>query len=343
MSGVEVFLDDTPGETRGMVARDGLFHHLLIHRETDPSPYRLGARSVGRVAGIEPSLGAAFVDLGVDPPFGFLPLGRQSRLTEGQKVEVEVISEARERKGPTLKLLGTGTGESRLLGPGLSVAERLERLAPGIEVQTGAAAIQAAWDAEEEALGVGDIFASSGVDLAVERTRALIAVDIDYIGSPGRDARQGRAKANLVGVAQAARLISLKRWGGLVAIDLVGVGHDGAAITAAARAAFRSDQAVFGPISRFGVLQLSLPWTETPIEEVLLGHSRTPTVETSALQLVRWLRHSLLSDRTVPCFIARCAPAEAVIAQPLAARLGPRAEVRADPDVAPGRPVIEEG
>ena len=32
---VEVFLDDTPGEVRGMVSRDGRFHHLLLQRD-DP-------------------------------------------------------------------------------------------------------------------------------------------------------------------------------------------------------------------------------------------------------------------------------------------------------------------
>lgn len=341
MTDVEVFLDEMPGETRGMVARGGRFHHLLIHRDSDPAQHRLGARSVGRIAGIEPSLNAAFVDLGADPPFGFLPLGRQSRLTEGQKVEVLVTAEPRERKGPTLKLLGDGAGEPRLVTPGPSVAERLAELVPGAEVLTGVPAIQAAWDAEEEALGGGDFFADSGVDLAVQRTRALIAVDIDYVGAPGRDARRGRASANLIGIQQAARLISLKRWGGLVAIDLVGSGHDGDAITTAARRAFAGDQVAFGPVSRFGVLQLSMPWRETPVEEVLNDGFGRPTVETRALHIVRHLHHAQLSDRSVPQFVARCAPEEAAIAAPLVGRLGPRGLVQADSAIQPGRAVVE--
>ena len=45
---LEVFLDDTPGETRGVIARGGRYTHFLIHRDEDPPQHRLGARSVGR-------------------------------------------------------------------------------------------------------------------------------------------------------------------------------------------------------------------------------------------------------------------------------------------------------
>ena len=61
MSAVEVFLDETPGETRGVVLRDGRFTHLLIQREDDPAETRLGARSIGRVVEINPGLRGAFV------------------------------------------------------------------------------------------------------------------------------------------------------------------------------------------------------------------------------------------------------------------------------------------
>ena len=54
------------------------------------------------------------------------------------------------------------------------------------------------------------------------------------------------------------------------------------------------------------------------------------------------LNHAALSDRSVPRFIARCAPEEAAIAAPLAARLGPRVSVRADPAFAAGNAQIDE-
>ena len=105
MADIEVFLDETPGETRGVIARDGLFTHLIIQRDSDRSSDRLGARCVGRIARVQAGLRGAFVDLGAGEPFGFLPLAKDDRAGEGAKIEVEVVAEPRERKGPTLRRL----------------------------------------------------------------------------------------------------------------------------------------------------------------------------------------------------------------------------------------------
>ncbi|MDO1560369.1 RNA-binding protein [Brevundimonas sp. 2R-24] len=340
-SEIEVFLDETPGETRLVIARDGRFERLLIERETDVPAHRLGARSVGRVAEVQSGLGAAFVDLGVGAPFGFLPLGKAKAPPVGAFVEVEVSAEPRERKGPVLRLIGPAEGPARLLSSGPSICDQMAITAPRVEPITGVAAIQASWDAEEEALGQGDIFAEWGLDLAVQRTRALVAVDIDHAPVAGRDPRRARAEANRQGLLQAARLIRLKGWGGTVAIDLAGTGFDGAKLTEQARAAFAGDEAVMGPLSRFGVLQLALPWRRTPIEERLLEGGR-PSLETRAIGAVRLLRHALLSDRAAPRLTLVCSPEEAERATPLAARLGPRALVQPDPSRGPGRASVEE-
>ncbi|HEY0601191.1 RNA-binding protein [Brevundimonas sp.] len=326
MSGVEVFLDDGPGEVRGVVVRDGRFERFLIQRESDPPQHRLGAESVGRVIAVDPGLRGAFVDLGAREPFGFLPLRKSDRVSPGQKLEVEVVAEPREHKGPTLRLTGAGEGAPGLLRPGPSVAETLAQLAPGVEARTGAAAIRAALEAEEEALAPGGLFAHLGVRLAVERTRALVAVDIDHAAAPGRDGRRDKARANRDGLMQAARMIRLKGWGGLVAVDLVGSGHDGAATLAAAKAAFGSGREIaFGPVNRFGVLMLSLPWRTTPVDERLDGAPGT-----RAIDGVRRLRLALAENTAAPYLTLRCAPAVAPLAEPLAARLGPRARVKAD-------------
>lgn len=333
---VEVFLDDTPGEIRGVIARDGRFERLILQREDDPPQHRLGARCVGRVMDVEAGYRAAFVDLGVENAPGFLSLSKDKPLREGDRIEVEVTAEPRERKGPALRLIGPGQGAPRLLSAGPDVPAILAALAPGVEAQTGIAAIQASWDAEEEALGLGDFFAETGVDLAVQRTRALIAVDIDYAHLPGKDARKGRERANREGLTQAARLIRLKSWGGLVAVDLVGANLNADAINPLARAAFEGDEAVFGPLSRFGLLQLALPWRRTPIEDRLNDWDRRRSAMTQAIDLTRRLRHAMLSDTTIARFTAVCAPDEAAAAAPLIARLGPRAAVRADASVTPG-------
>lgn len=339
---LEVFLDDTPGETRGIIARNGRFERLIIQRDDEPLQNRLGSRSVGRVVQVEPGFSAAFVDIGAAGRPAFLPVvpGRLAR--EGEHLEVEVTAEPREQKGPTVRLLGPADGPARLLEPGPDVRAELVRLAPGVTPVVGPAAIQASWDAEEEAMGQGGFFAETALDLAVQRTRAMVAIDIDYAHLPGRDARRGRLRANLEGIRHAARHIRLKNWGGLVAIDLVGSRHDAEAITAAARAAFDDPDAAFGPLNRFGVLQLSLPWRRMPVEERLRGWDGQQVLATTAIAAVRSLRMRMLQDTTTPRFTARCHPQEAAVVGPLAARLGPRAAVVADPTIRMGQAEIEE-
>lgn len=343
MSELETFLDETPGEVRGMVVRNGRFDRLIIHSDSDAAPSRLGAQSVGRIVAVDPGLKGAFVDLGAPEPYGFLPLRKADRPVVGAKVAVETVAEPREQKGPTLRLIGPGEGEARLLSPGPGVAEILGTLAPGVQPRTGAAAIRAGIEAEEEALAPGALFAHLGVRLAVERTRALVAVDIDYAATPGREGRRDKARANRDALTQAARLIRLKGWGGLVAVDLVGTGHDGAAMLSAARAAFADEpEAVFGPINRFGVLMLSLPWRTTPVEERLIGPGGRPTAETRAIDAVRRLRLGLAENTAAPYLTLRCPPAIAAAVEALAAGLGPRARVKADPALSDGME-IEEG
>ncbi len=344
MSGaVEVFLDETPGETRGAIMRDGRYTHLLVHRQDDAAQTRIGARSVGRVIEVSPGLRGAFVDIAA-PTAAFLPFPRNDRITQGQRLEVVIVAEPRAGKGAAVRYVGPGEGTPRLIQPASSIAEQLRDLAPGEESISGIAAIDAVVEAEEEALVQSIVFASHGIDLAVERTRALVAVDIDFAATPGRDPNQARAAANREGLKQAARLIGLRNWGGLVVIDLVGDGQDAEAQSKVARAAFSQEpQAVFGPVSRFGLLQMSLPWRRTPIEEILLDAGGRPSVKTRAISVVRALRRQLLADTLSPRITARCAPDEALIAHPLAARLGPRAVIQADAAIPPGRGRIEEG
>lgn len=323
---VEVFLDETPGEIRGVVMRDGRFEHLLIEREDDVQPHRLGARSIGRVASVEASLKGAFINLGVEG-FGFLPLKGEGKAAVGDKVEVEVTAEARRGKGPALKWIGPGQGTPRLLSPGPGVRESLAILAPGAEPVTGIEAIQAGRDAEEEAILPGGVFRDTGLDLMVERTRAMVTVDLDFAAVQGvATGMKARDRANRQGLQQAARLIGLKRWGGLVAIDLIGTNLDGAPILAAAKAAFGKETA-FGPINRFGVLQLALPWRRTPLEDMLNDADGRRTAAQRAQDVVRDLRHALLTDTASPRIVQRCPADIAALAAPLVSRLGPRAAI----------------
>lgn len=337
---LEVFLDELPGETRGIVMRDGRFEHLLIDRHDDVAVHRLGARAVGRVREVAAGLNGAFVDLGTDSA-GFLPLRGGARVSEGDRIEVEVSAEPRAGKGATLRLIGAGEGAPRLSAAGPSVRNVLAQLAPGLEPVTGIDAIQTSWDAEEAAGFPGEVFPEAGLDMMVERTRALVAVDLDFAPAKGvATGGKGRDRANRMGLHHAARMIGLKRWGGLVAVDLVGTNLEGPAILAAARQAFGVDPAVsYGPVSRFGVLQLSLPWRRTPLEEVFRAPGGGRHVAHRAQDVVRGLKHALLSDTATARIVVRCAPDEAALAAPLVAQLGPRAVLRADANVAPGAAV----
>ena len=342
MSVVEVFLDVMPGETRGVVARDGRWDTLLIHRDDDLATHRLGARSTGRVTRVDTALRGAFVDLGGGEP-GFLPSRNGDRLNVGDKLEVAVSAEPREAKGPTLTLIGPATGEAALIQPGQTVAETLAVLAPGVEPRTGIEAIGAGMDAEDEATSAGGVHPLPFANLSVERTRALVAVDVDHVAGAGRDATREKTRANREALFEAARLIRLKSWGGLVAIDLIGVGQDTAAVLEAAKSAFGTDPRIaYGPVNRFGVLMLSLPWTRTPLEERLNAGTGRPTLETRALAAVRQLRLALATNTAAPWLTLRCPPREAALAAPWAEALGPRARVRPDP-VAAGVTIEEEG
>lgn len=337
-----VYLDDTPGETRGIISDGVGVQYVLTQFEDEIPQHRLGARSVGRVRRIEPNLKGAFIDLGEERGGdAFLPSQSGQRLHEGEKVEVEVVSERREMKGVTLKLLGKGVGEPRLLAPGPTVEQWLERLAPGIEPVRGVHAIDAGWRALREA--AGQPFIGGDVSVTVERTNALVAVDINYRPSPGRRvAPQDRLEANRKGLMRAAQTIRLRSLGGLVAIDLVGGGQDGNAILKASKAAFGTDPGiVYGPVNRFGVLMIAMPWRFTPLAERFYRGGTVWQPHRSAIEVTRKLRHALLSDTTTARVTARCTEQVARLAVPLVARLGPRAHLKGDDSLRTSEHVIE--
>ncbi|MGZ9114077.1 MAG: ribonuclease E/G, partial [Brevundimonas sp.] len=235
---------------------------------------------------------------------------------------------------------GPASGEPRLLTPAPTLAETLAQLAPGVTPVTGKAAIEAGWAAVEESRTCPML---SGGSVAVERTRAMVTVDIDL---NSHDMARGRERdaANRRGLLEAARAIRLRRWGGLVAIDLIGVGHDGAAILKAAKAAFGDDpRIVYGPVNRFGVLQLALPWERTPLEEVLYRdpHLQAFWPHQAAQEVTRRIKFELLSDTTRARVTVRCPDQVARLAAPLVARLGPRAHLKPDDSLRISEHVIE--
>lgn len=336
-----LLLDAGPGEARGIVLLDGRPERLLIERAGAAPSHRPGAGLAGRVRRIDKALATAFVDLGTAPD-AVLPLvGAAARLAEGARIAVEVISPPRRGKGAVVRLLGPAEGEPRLLSPPPPLLERLAAFAPGAEVERGAAARAAAEAAETDVLAVVHRLASGG-SIAIEPTRALVAIDVD-LGPAAGDPRRAALRANREAVAAAARLLRLKGLGGAVVIDLAGKGHDGDALKQAAVEAFAADQpgAAFGAITRFGLWPLILPHRTAPVAEILCSASGAPTAETLALRLLREVEAAAGPGMRVE---ARAAPEVADAAQAiipyLVERIGPRFRIVADPAAPRDAPVL---
>jgi Ribonuclease G/E len=327
MSERRLYLDRGPGESRGVVTLDGRPERLLIRRDGDDPRLRFGARSVARVASLEPALATAFLDLGGGAE-AILPFKSDAKPVRGQTLEVEIRSEPRRGKLAIARATGEGEGAPRLLGPPLDLADELRGFAPEAAIVEGRAARDMADEAEAEALDVLHPLPGGGV-LAIEPTRALTAIDVDLGERKGADAKRVTRQANLAALSMAARLLRLKGLGGIVVIDLVGRGHDGNALMAAARAAFGPDNpgVAIGPVGRFGTMELSLPRRIRPVAEVLGRDDGQLSDLTLALRLVRRIEAEAAAQGGAR-LTARCAPEVERAARPLAALLAARIGAR---------------
>jgi Ribonuclease G/E len=327
------YLDVGVGETRGVVALDGRPERLILARDSDVASQMLGAEVIGRVRKVERTLALAFIDLG-EGPDGVLNLRPDmTRVAEGQAVAVEIRAEARGDKGAQLRLIGEAEGPPRLktAAPSVEVELAAFREKPLV---TGGVARAMADAAEAEAMG-REFPLPGGGSIAIEPTRALIAVDVDVGERAGGDAKRVTRAANFAALAAAARLLRLKGEGGLVVIDLAGRGHDGPALLSGARNVFAPDNpgVSFGPISRFGTLELTVPRRRRSLADRLLGPDGRPTAETLALRLARAVEREALADPGAR-LVARAAPAVATAAAPymkiLEDRFGARLELAPD-------------
>lgn len=342
MSERRLYLDRGLGETRGVVLLDGRPERLLIRREEDDLSLALGARLAARVESVESALSIAFLDLGRGLQ-AILPFKPDTKPMRGALLEVEVRSEARRGKLPTVRALGPADGAPRLLSTPPDMSELLRAFARDVEPIEGKAAREAADEAEAEALEVVHPLPGGGT-LAIEPTRALTALDVDVGERKGGDSKRVTRQANLVALREAARLLRLKGLGGLVVIDLAGRGHDSAALIAAARAAFAPDNpgVAIGPVGRFGTMEISLPRRTRPVLEKLLDERGRLTDRALAQRLVRRIQ-SEAEAQPGARLVAACHPAVATAAQSLARALAERLGARfsLSPDPARAREAID--
>jgi hypothetical protein len=334
MKARRIYLDVGIGEARGVVTLDGRPERLLLRRDGDDPRLMLGARLIARVMSIEPALGTAFLDLG-DGAEAILPFRADARPVRGAPVEVEIRAEPRRGKLAIARAIAKGEGAPRLLGGPPNIAAELAALAPGAELTTGAAAREMADEAEAEALEILHPLPGGG-QIAIEPTRALTAIDVDLSDRKGVDGKRVTRQANLAALGMAARLLRLKSLGGVIVIDLVGRGHDGAALLAAARAAFAPDNpgVAIGPVGRFGTMELSLPRRTRPLAERLCRPDGQLSDRTLAQRLIRRLQaegSAAPGARLVAAAAPPVADAAAPLAVQLAEQIGARFTIAADP------------
>lgn len=334
MSERRIFLDAGVGETRGVVTLDGRPERLILRRDDEDLRLALGARLVARVANVEPAIGTAFLDLG-DGLEALLPFKPDARPVRGAAIEIEIRGEPRSGKLAVARQNGPGEGAPRLIQPPPSVGEILRSIVRDAAITEGRQARDAADDAEAEGLETVHPLPGGG-DIAIEPTRALTSIDVDLGQRKGGDAKRAARQANLAAIAEGARLLRLKGLGGLVILDLVGRGHDGAALLTAARLAFGPDNpgVAIGPVGRFGTMELSIPRRTRPLSEWLEQPGGGLNDRALAQRLIRQLERQAQAHPGAR-LTAACAPVVAKAAEPLARalaeRIGARFAIIADP------------
>lgn len=334
MSERRAFLNRGVGETRGVVTLDGRPERLILRRDEEDARLALGARLIARVASVEPAIGTAFLDLGGGLE-AILPFKPDARPVRGASLEIEIRGEARAGKLAVAREIGAREGAPRLLQPPPEVADILRAIVREAEPVQGREARAAADEAEAEALATIHRLPGGG-DIAIETTRALTSIDVDLGDRKAQDSKRAARQANLAAIAEGARLLRLKGLGGIVILDLVGRGHDGNALIAAARLAFGPDNpgVAIGPVGRFGTMELSIPRRTRPLADQLQQAGGALTDRTLAQHLIRRLETEAEAQPGAR-LAAACAPAVAKAAEPLvralAERFGARFSVTADP------------
>jgi Ribonuclease G/E len=275
-------IEEGVGETRAAIYEGRKLVELHLDRWSDFHKPRIGEVWTGQVNAIDPSIGGLWLDLGKGPD-GLLSFKGQAnlpRLTEGALIDVRIAKEAMGEKGPVLKYEGDPTRDKAGSVELLDLRQRLSLRFPTITFEE--APVSIIDTATERRVAV-----PHGGTLTIDRTEALIAIDID----------KGSAKTVMDCSEQAARLIMsqlrLRGLGGLIIIDFPNLRQpkQRARIIKIMEEMAEYDPASvrIAPFSRFGVVEMTRGVDGPSLDTLMNDRFGRPTTETQALQALRQL------------------------------------------------------
>jgi len=266
----------TIGETRIALFEAGRLVELHIARDWERGLPANGDTFTGRVRFIDNSLGAAFVDL-ANGPDGFLRFTTSPgapRLNEGDLLDARVSRAAEKGKGPILTYTGPATQDAPGPIEQRDLLARLQRRYPDAKTQE-ASSLPRLSD-----IAVIELAIPGGGSVAIEQTRAMVAIDVDK-GAQISGINTGSAAADLI-----AHQLRLRGLGGLVCVDFPNLRQPKKkqALAKAIAVSFADDPAKpkLAPLSRFGVLEMTRLRDTRSLDQLLL---ETPE-ETAAIEAI---------------------------------------------------------
>lgn len=271
------------GENRAAVYEGKKCVELYVRRWSAEKDARTGDVFSGVIRHIDKSMGAAFVDLGlkIDGFLKFTMAPKAPRFYEGLRINVEVTREAEAGKGPVLKFraLSKLDKTGRISGDNLQdfIAKRFNNNITFEFAQVNT--IESALEREISVPGGGDI--------AIDFTRALVAIDVDK-GAAQSGFNVGKSVASLI-----ANQLRLRGIGGLIIIDLPNVRQPRQRdeLHKTMLTAFDNDPHIvkIAPMSRFGTVEMTRSKSGLSLDETINDRFGNPTIETQALRALRRL------------------------------------------------------
>jgi Ribonuclease G/E len=344
-------IDDAVGEhRRALLDTEGRAFRLETERWSERGKRaRVDDVWWGRVRARMPGNRGWFVDLGLERD-GVIEPTRAAAVTEGAMLALRIKSESWSDKGPVLSLADISASAPRPSAPQLHMAAAQDAFLRGVEVvetRTGMRARQEIDAAIDEASALIAHLPAGG-DISVETTRALTAIDVDAATRIGElDSAAFALNLNLAAAQEAARQVSLRGIGGLLAVDFVRMQdrRDQRAVVDTFRQALASSLGRSSEVldlSPLGVCEAAIARRARSLTDALAA----VPAEREALQALREIETAGTTDRATRIRARVSAAAASWLAADeigwqaaLAGRIGQRWTLEAA-DRAPGRPEV---